>query len=337
MRYIISIILITTIWSCRQNEKPYISEKFVVKKYSIPGLNKIRTVIFFKDHYYCLASNKRFICLNNKFDLDSTITNSINNIDFDYAFLLGDSLIAVTYNNGEFSQDYYLNKEVKWQLSKSKHSPQLFYEDDKYLAYECCVGEYGGALFFTNKQTKRVYSCPATCARNINKFDGSYYVTISLTHLEGSTKILKIDDPSKLYELTVDSMKTYCNWWTQLTSEKGHNNGGKYSKFEIGTKKILDTIGVLTMTSFVYNNNLYHINTDRRNRTFISKIQGDSLLLIDSIFNQSLWSYNPENRKFGSMQLHSFNNHETSGFLTIKNDTISIIIFENTKEKNNKS
>ena len=105
-------------------------------------------------------------------------------------------------------------------------------------------------------------------------------------------------------------------------------------KFEIGTQKILDTIGVLTMTSFVFNDQLYHINSDM-NKTFISKIQGDTLLLIDSIFNKQLWSYEPKNRKYGKMQLHSFNNRETSGFLTINSDTISIITFENGKQKNN--
>lgn len=105
-------------------------------------------------------------------------------------------------------------------------------------------------------------------------------------------------------------------------------------KFEIGTQKIIDTTGILTMTSFVFNDQLYHINSDRK-KTFISKIQGDSLLLIDSIFNKRLWSYEPEIRKYDKMQLHCFSNRETSGFLTINADTISIIIFENGTQKSN--
>jgi hypothetical protein len=157
--------------------------------------------------------------------------------------------------------------------------------------------------------------------------------------MNGSTKIIRIDDPLKLYELTVDSLKNYCNWWTTLISDEGGSSNKSYklakSKFEIGTKTILDTVGVLTMTSFVHNNQLYHINSDRSNRTFISKIQGDSLLLIDSIFNKSFWSYEPENTKYGTMHLHSFSNTETSGFLTVRNDTISIITFDNVKQKNN--
>lgn len=332
MRHFLFIILITTIWSCGQKSQPAPDDKFVVKTYSIALNTNVRTTIFYKNHYYCLTGNKQFICLNNKFEIDSSITNSISQQHFDYSFISGDTLIAGVYVKDTATKNYYLNNELKWQLLTKNQKHEPFFEDEKFSVTSCCVGEFGGAVFFTDKKNKRVYSCPATCATIINKVGGIYFVTNTLAHMDGSTEILKIEDPTKLYELTADSLKNHCNWWTQFVTYEDHFAGMK--KFEIGTQKILDTIGILTMTSFVFNDQLYHINSDRK-KTFISKIQGDTLLLIDSIFNKRLWSYEPENRKYGKMQLHAFNNRETSGFLTINSDTISIITFDNGKQKNN--
>lgn len=332
MRYIILIILITAIWSCEKKIKPTLTDKFVIKTYSISLDTNVQTTLFYNGNYYCLTGNRTFICLNNKFEVDSSITNSINQLQFDYSYLSGDMIIAVVFVKDTVTKNYYLNSDLKWELLKKIQRPDPFFEDEKFIVRTCCIGEFGGAIFFTDKKSKRVYSCPSTCATIINKVGECYYVTNTLAHMSGSTEILKIEDPTKLYELTVDSLKNHCNWWAQFVTYEDNFAGMK--KFEIGTQKILDTIGVLTMTSFVFNDQLYHINSDR-NKTFISKIQGDTLLLIDSIFNKPLWSYQPENRKYGKMQLYSFDNRETSGFLTVNGDTISIITFDNGKKKNN--
>lgn len=252
---------------------------------------------------------------------------------FYFAYLSGDTLIAGNYINDTTAKTYYLDQNQKWQPTTNLQSDKPFFEDERFIVRTCCVGEFGGAIFFTDKQSKRVYSCPSTCATVINKINGSYYVTNTLAHMSGSTEILKIEDPTKLYELKADSLKNGCNWYMHFVTYEDGYAGMK--KFEIGTQKILDTIGVLTMTSFIFNDQLYHINTDFK-KTFISKIQGDSLLFVDSIFNKPLWSYEPTNSKYGTMDLHSFNNRETSGFFTISNDTISIITFTSDRKNNNR-
>lgn len=330
MRYFIILILTITVWSCGEKSKSAHVDKFVIKTYSIALDTNVQTTLYFNNHYYCLTAKRQFICLDNEFKVDSSITNSISQQPFDYSYISGDSLIAVVYVKDAISKEYYLNSELKWQPLSKTLKPNPFFEDDKFTVSSCCAGEWGGAVYFTNKKSNRVYSCPATCATIINKIGEIYFLTNTLEHISGSTKILKIEDPTKLYELTADSLKNHCNWWTKFVTWEDYFAGMK--KFEIGTQKIFDTIGVLTLTSFVFNNNLYHINSDR-NKTFISKIQGDSLLILDSIFNKRLWSYAPE--KYGKMQLSSFYNQEISGFLTINGDRISIITFDNRKKKNN--
>ena len=252
---------------------------------------------------------------------------------FYFSYLSGDTLIAGKYINDTIAETYYLDENQKWQLTTKTQAYKPFFEDERFIVRTCCVGEFGGAIFFTDKKTRRVYSCPSTCATIINKINGSYYVTNSLAHMSGSTEILKIVNPTKLYELNADSLKNGCNWYMQFVTLE--DDYAEMKKFEIGTQKILDTIGVLTTTSFIFNNQLYHINTDFQ-KTFISKIQGDSLLLVDSIFNKPLWSYEPESKKYGTMDLYSFNNREISGFFTISKDTVSIITFTNDRKNNNR-
>jgi hypothetical protein len=252
---------------------------------------------------------------------------------FYFSYLSGDTLIAGNYINDTTAQIYYLDQNQKWQPTTKMQSDKPFFEDERFIVRTCCLGEFGGAIFFTDKQSNRIYSCPSTCAVIINKINGSYYITNTLAHMGGSTEILKIEDPTKLYELKADSLKNSCNWYMHFVT---HVDGyASMKKCEIGTQKMLDTIGVLTITSFIYNNQLYHINTDFE-KTFISKIQSDSLLIIDCIFNKPLWSYEPESRKYGTMTLHSFNDRETSGFFKISNDTISIISFTNDRKNNNR-
>lgn len=334
-RNLILLFLTAIISSCGRNYQHAGADHFVVEKFSIPFDTRIGTTIFYKEHYYCLADNRKFVCFTPQLQIDSAITNSIGDHQFVNAFLAGDTLIAISNINDTAVKYYYLSSELKWKVLENPQYRTPLFEDDRFIANTCCFGEFGGSLFFYDKQTKRMYSCPATCATTINKFKDSYYVTITLAHMRGSSEILKIGDPTKLYELTVDSLKNECNWWALLFSEADYMDRKAYekakSRLEIGTQKILDTFEVLTLTSFVYNDQLYHINSDRT-KTFISKVVEGRLLLVDSIFNQQLASMDPLPQKYGPMQLIPFS-FETSGFLTIRSDTISIITFDVGKHK----
>lgn len=325
MRQFIFLFFTTAIWFCTQQSQPNAPDKFVVKTYRIALDTNIQHTLYYKNHYYCLRGDRQFICLDNKFEVDSGLTNPLNQILFDFYYLSGDSLIAANHVNISTTITYFLDEHQQWQQLTKMPPAKPFFEDERFTVSTCCVGEWGGAIFFTDKQSKRVHSCPATCATNINKINSSYYVTNSLAHLSGSTEILKIDDPSKLYELKADSLKNFCNWYYKfVTAEDGYAG---MKQFEIGTQKLIEYTGIITLTSFIFNNQLYHISTDLE-KTFLCKIQGDSLVITDSIFNKPLWSYEPENQKYGEMDLHSFNNRDVSGFITIRNDTISIIAFD---------
>lgn len=308
------------------------NDVFKINSYSIAINGSVKSTIYYKGNFYCLTDSGKFVCLSEGFEINRPLTDSINQRQFDYFYLGNDTLIAGNYSEDTTAKNLFLDNNLKWKrLTRNQYGGGVIYEDDLYTVESCCVGEFGGAAFFKDKRTKRVFSCPATCATAVNKFNNSYYLTNSLNHLSGFSEFLKIDDPSKLYELTADSLKNHCNWWMSLIPEEDHSDRKKYTKskarFETGTQKIFDTIGVISLTSFIYNDKLYHVNYDMQ-KAFISTLQENTLITLDTITNKSLWSYNGYNRKYGEMQLFSFSNDETSGFLVARNNTVSLILFK---------
>lgn len=329
MRFLLFTVLAIIVWSCNPRSKSSSIDKFVVKKYSIALDIKVLTTLFYKGHYFCLTDEKRFICLNDKFEVDSSMTNSINQLRVDFSFISGDSLIAGVYSQGIEPYNYFLNSDLKWERIELNRKEDQLFEDEKFIVTACCFGEFGGSVFFTDKKSNRVYSCAATCATTINKLDECYFVTVSLAHESGSTIILKIEDPTKLVELRSDRLKHFCNWWVERLDPKDYV--ASREKFMVGAQEFIDTLGLLTLTSFVFNDQIYHINSDRNN-TFISKVKGDKFVQLDSIFNEYISSSEPKSRKCGNKQLISFRSRNASGFLSISNDTISAITFGNRKK-----
>lgn len=323
--FLLILTIALSIWSCGRRSTPDRTDKFVVRNFSIPFDTTVWITHYYQGIYYCLTVNKQFICLNDKFEVDSIITNSINTQNFDYAYLAGDTLVAVTSPWDILRKSYFLNSNFQWQSQTKESSSDPFYEDDNFLVSTCCNGEFGGAVFFMEKQNNRVFSLPATCATIINKLGDFYFLTISLAHGQGSTEVLKIEDPTQLYELTEDSLKNNCHWWY----DKDYGN----EEFLEGTQKMLDTLGLLTLTSFIFQNKLYHICTDFKS-TYIAKIQDNKLIWVDSLSEKALWSHVPRNMKHETLSVHSFYNREVSGFFTIKNDTISIVTFDKVEVTN---
>ena len=53
---------------------------------------------------------------------------------------------------------------------------QVFLEDSTYQIHGCCVGEFGGSLFFYNKRNKRLYFYNSECVYQVVNYHNSYYV-----------------------------------------------------------------------------------------------------------------------------------------------------------------
>lgn len=320
--------------SCQGENKKEIKEKFRIQTHHYSVKDKIKTTTFHNGFFYCLSDKGELTCLTDEFSVDSVFTSKVNQFNLDNIFVHNDTLMAERKSHRGGFELIFLNNVNNWEVCSTEiqnwkrliyeRNKKLF-EDDRFVVSGSCFGEFGGSVFFLDKSTKKTYSCPSTCPLTINKIGNEYYLTSTLTHLSGHTEVLKIKEPTKLYNLEIDSLIGVNNWWEILPADKDVSE--RRNQYLIGTEMILDTVGVLTSASFCYNNKLYLINTDSK-ETFISEIKGNSLARVNVIFESPLWSYSSNITKYKNFLLTFFINKKFSGFFVIKNDLISIIIFD---------
>jgi len=192
------------------------------------------------------------------------------------------------------------------------------FEDSLYIVSKTCSGEWGGTIKFKNKKTGIQYSAASTCPVVVNKLNGKYYVTNTLAHLSGFSEILEISNPDLMTVFELPKPR----------SKKGKTIvryvGDDESKSTKGTKQLVDSIGVLTLASFPYNGHLYHIVTDFK-KTFLTKIENNKFVTIDTVLDKSIRTYDPEVFvKDDGHLIVLFENQEVEGVLDIFENQITV-------------
>lgn len=89
-------------------------------------------------------------------------------------------------------------------------------EDEDYKISSCCRGEWGGSVFFEDKQTGEVYSTEITCLVNVDTFNQAYYLFDYLGHGRGSSSITKIEKVNALPQPDNFDTRFPCIWYHTL-------------------------------------------------------------------------------------------------------------------------
>jgi hypothetical protein len=243
-------------------------------------------------------------------------------------FIAAFLLIIYSSSPGQFPKLFEV-KEIlitDTSLFKSEKDFQrkdsVFFQDENYTVRKTCSGEWGGTIWFKNKMTGVEYSCGATCPVIVNKIEGKYIVTSSLAHLSGFSEVMEIDNPDSLAVFKFPKPK----------SKKGKNRiyyiGDDESKATKGRNILVDTIGLLTIVSFPFNGQLFHIVTNWEG-TYIAKIEKNRFETIDTISNESIRAYDHEViRTIDGHYIVFFNNDGVKGYLDIKDNNINLIKFK---------
>jgi hypothetical protein len=234
--------------------------------------------------------------------------------------------LALSSNCFGQSQSKFIIKEFinndsvpKLDRKKFKIDVNKIFEDDLFIISKTCNGEWGGTIKFKDKKTGIEYSAVSTCPVVVNKLDGKYYVTNTLAHLRGFSEILEIADPKTLPVFhTPKSRKRNAK---RIKRKLG--NDEMYSTK--GVKQLLDSIGILTIATFPFQGQLYHIVTDYEN-TYLTKIRKGKYETIDTISKERLWTYKPE--VFTTTKNHYivfFENTNTKGYYDIYDNKITVV------------
>lgn len=287
------------------------SQEFKLKNYTFDIDHEIIGVAYCNSEFYCLESDGKV------FSIDSILhKKTIANAPISSTSIvsINDSLFVRTKNDSTF----YL-KNNKFSFTKRKNDFP-FFEDDKYIVEKSCSGEWGGSIYFIDKSDKKKYECASTCPIIVNKLNETYIITASLAHMAGSTQILKIDDPKAL------------TLFKKRKRKKINYVGDDESKTTIGSEIIVDSVGVMVTTSFLYERNLFHIVTGNQG-TSLCKIENNEFEEIAKISDDRFWSYNPINVRYSEGKtLSVFRNNNSNGFLFIKENNVTIYSFYKKKK-----
>ncbi|WP_207534777.1 hypothetical protein [Desertivirga arenae] len=196
----------------------------------------------------------------------------------------------------------------------------VFYEDEDYLVSASCSGEWGGSIRFKNKKTGVERSAASTCPVTINKLDGKYYLTNTLAHMSGFSEILEIADPEKLQVFNLP--KPIKKKGKMLMRYVGDDE----SKSTAGTRRLIDTMGVITLASFPFRGQLFHVVSDFK-KLYLVKTENYKYNTIEIISNSPIWTYDPkvvitkENHR-----IVVFDKSQSEGYLDIFENRINVVL-----------
>lgn len=332
-----AFLFIIIFTSCK-NETPF--DQFDVETISVNLNFYPNQLIQYKNGYLCSTSSYsdeyfKLIYLDKSFKIDSTLSKKINQGLNDYVqsiWTSNDSLFVITNLRNYSILCYCKNKWIK--LSSGTTTKENFmhheqniplYEDKEYAVRSCCMGEFGGAIYFHHKKSKRIFSCPSTCIQGVGKFNNSFYVSSSLAHIGGFSTIIRIKDPKKLYEIKTKKQLLDCSWYDIYSNEPPEFEIKHPKGYDKGYETIIDSFEILINSQFEFNKNLYWIYSDKKN-TYIGTVENKKLIPLQKIVSDHIYSSGVRELKKNS-GIIPFRSKKNSGVIIRKKNKIKVVTF----------
>jgi hypothetical protein len=164
-------------------------------------------------------------------------------------------------------------------------APKLF-EDTRYLVYADCQGEFGGSVYFFNKQTRQIHRANATCATSVWSENGQYRVLASLAHGLMASRSAIIANP-EILPLASAPKDDQVDWQYD------------FKRSEKGVIPVFDYTGLLLFGGFHLQNQTVYL-THWRNTTFLATVADRRLTIIDPLFSNWLYTHEPVTTSYGA-------------------------------------
>lgn len=280
-------------------KKPYFSEKYENAEEEedyVKNFPKSYSVIY-QNSLISLFENGRFVCLNlDDFDRDLKLESKLNTKKFKYHWIISNQL------GGLSGSSIYLWNGETWIKSKDdfplKDHPKL-YDDNEFVVYGDCHGEWGGTIYFYEKATGKTFFTESTCSNTVTKSEEGYKVLANLGHMVGSCEIKVIADPGKLSLAQPNEINKMI---------KGEALG--YTDKSNAFKKTLELYGVQIFSSFFQESReLYIVNL--ADLTFIAEINGNNIEIVNPLFFNDLYTHNPITNRYGEYILINLDHYGT--------------------------
>ena len=253
--------------------------------------------VIYDNSLVSLFENGKFACFNlDNFKRNTKLENKLNTKQFNYHWIIDNQLGGLSGNS------IYLWNGNKWTKSKNKfplkNRPKLF-EDDRFIVFGDCFGEWGGTVYFFEKSTLKTFFTESTCANSIIKNENGYNVLAHLGHGGGSTELKTIPDPTKLTLAQPNEVgKTF----------KGQAIG--YSDKSNAFKKTFDLYGAQVFSSFNHKDKVLYL-VHLSNFTFLAEIKDNEIQIVNALFFDDFYTHHPVTNKYGNFTLMNLDHYGT--------------------------
>ena len=257
----------------------FFDTKEIVLKNPFDDKYPVSFSVIYQNILISLFEQGKFVCHKiPSMERDIEFEKEINTKRFEYHWIIEGKLV------GRVKDKYYfLDSENKWtkydRFIPLKNQPKLF-EDNNYISFCDCHGEWGGTVYFYNKLTGKIHFTEATCANSIIKKD-EYLVLSHLGHMFGSSELKSISFPDKLSQTDIDKVNT---------TYKGEALG--YTDKSTEYKIVFDYYGIQIFSSFPYQERIIYV-VYWNERTFLAEIENDVIKIVNPLFNRELYTHDP--------------------------------------------
>lgn len=161
------------------------------------------------------------------------------------------------------------------------------FEDERFMATMDCHGEFGGHLYFFDKQTKQTHYTTATCATAVWKENGNYHVLASLDHMFGSAGSGIIPAPEKLPRFPT-SLKAAQDWQYSFPTSKPNP----------AVQRVFRYHGITMLGGFRWHNQTLYL-LQWHHATLLATVAGKHITVVDPLFSNSLKSSQAITTEYG--------------------------------------
>lgn len=295
-------------------KNPYFAEKYEEAeedKDYVKNFPKSFSVIY-ENSLISLFENGNFACFKlDSFERDTKLEDKLNTKKFKYHWIIDKQLGALSGNS------IYKWNGNKWIKHKNyfplKNQPKLF-EDDEFVVYGDCHGEWGGTVYFYEKKSSKTFFTESTCANSVIKDKNGYNVLAHLGHGGGSTEIKTIVNPKKLTSAKPNEIRKTVNGEALGYVDKSN-----------AYKKKIDFYGVQIFSSFKYQNKelfIVHLS----DLTFLAEIKGNEIEIVNPLFFSDLYTHDPITKQYGNYILMNLDHYGTGLYREI-----SVLIIDGNK------
>lgn len=336
---IYTIILFSLIlFSCTERDEKFVPEKFEIERTAVKMPLTVKEIIAFEGGYVCNFDNwedttAHIGFLDKNFHLMKRQTKQLNRglQCLKSIWTAHDTLFAIDANMIKYWRNghWNLNKKLPLEDRTNYMSYELnvpIYEDAQFIVRACSRGEFGGAVFFKDKKTGKTYSCASNCVNAVNKIDGAYYVSSSLAHGCGFSKVLQIADPLKLYEIKKNRQRCDCGWYDIYSKDPKIDQIKHPVGYNKGYKVLMDTTAIFLTGAFESKGHLYHIFSDTKN-TYLGYLNRKKVVVLDTIASHPSWYYGVRDLQ-NNPNLFIIRNSKFNGVIVREKNKIRLIKFK---------